>query len=67
MPEMVILPARAEESKYDLKGDCETLIRAVEIVDDEERLKAVQAHFAAQKHRLEELSQSEFLKKIGFR
>lgn len=67
MSDTVILAPQTEESKYDLKGDCETIIRAVEIVEDEERLKAVQEHFALQKHRLEELSKSEFLKKIGFR
>lgn len=65
--EMVILPAQAAASKYDLEGDCETLMRAVEIIEDEERLKAVQERFALQKHRLEELSKTEFLKKIGIR
>lgn len=67
MGDMVVLASKPDESKYDLEGDCEILIKAVDIVEDEERLKAVQEHFALKKHRLEELSKSEFLKKIGFR
>lgn len=67
MEDLVVLSAKDNETKYDLEGDCSTILRAVEIVEDEERLKAVQGHFAMKKHRLDELSQSEFLKKIGFR
>lgn len=63
----IVLAPQNDGSKYDLEGDCETITRAVEIVEDDERLKAVQEHFALKRHRLEELSKSEFLKKIGFR
>lgn len=56
-----------ERDTWEIQSDCETLMRAKEIVEDEERLKAAQEYFTKQKETLEELSKSEFLKKIGFR
>lgn len=56
-----------ERDKWEIQSDCETLMRAKEIVEDEERLKAAQEYFTKQKETLEELSKSDFLKKIGFR
>lgn len=67
---MELLNTQAGVSKrdeWDIRNDCDTLMRAKEIVEDEDRLKEAQEYFTKQKETLEELSKSEFLKKIGFR
>lgn len=42
-------------------------MRAKEIVEDEKRLEKAQEYFSKQKEILNDLSKSEFLKKIGLR
>jgi len=56
-----------ERDEWEIRNDCDTLMRAKEIVEDEKRLAAAQEYFTKQKETLEELSKSDFLKKIGFR
>lgn len=64
---MIAIKAEDKRSDWEIQSDCETLMRAMEIVEDEERLEAAQEYFKKQKERLEELSKSDFMKKIGFR
>lgn len=65
--EMLVAKSAEKRDEWEIRNDCDTLMRAKEIVEDEERLAAAQEYFTKQKETLEELSKSEFLKKIGFR
>lgn len=64
---MLAVKMENQRDEWQIQSDCETLMRAMEIVEDEERLEAAQEYFKKQKERLEELSKSDFMKKIGFR
>lgn len=57
----------SSEDRWQIQNDCETLMRAKEIVEDEKRLEKAQEYFSKQKEILDDLSKSEFLKKIGLR
>jgi hypothetical protein len=65
--EMMAVKTKPKRDEWEIRNDCDTLMRAKEIAEDEERLAAAQEYFTKQKETLEELSKSEFLKKIGFR
>lgn len=65
--ELISVPSEAKRDEWEIRNDCDTLMRAKDIVEDEKRLAAAQEYFTKQKETLEELSKSEFLKKIGFR
>jgi hypothetical protein len=64
---MMITSAVDSDDKWQIQSDCETLMRAKEIVEDEKRLEKAQEYFSKQKEILDDLSKSEFLKKIGLR
>lgn len=55
------------EDRWQIERDCQTLIQAREVIEDEDRLKAAQAYFEEQKNAMEELSKDEYWKKIGIR
>lgn len=65
--ELMDVKAVPKRDEWEIRNDCDTLMRAKDIVEDEERLKEAQEYFTKQKETLEELSKSDFLKKIGFR
>ncbi|MDD2267477.1 hypothetical protein [Sulfuricurvum sp.] len=65
--DMLSVKTVPQRDEWEIRNDCDTLMRAKEIIEDEERLKAAQEYFTKQKETLEELSKSDFLKKIGFR
>lgn len=56
-----------EEEKWKLEDDVRTLTRAMEIVKDEKRLKAVQAFAKDKKAELEMVEDVSYLKKIGLK
>jgi hypothetical protein len=53
-----------QRDEWEIKCDLETLIKAREIMLDEERLKSVKAAIEEQKKALNDLTDDEFLKKI---
>lgn len=55
------------EDRWQIERDCQTLIQAREVIEDEDRLAAAQAYFEEQKNALDELSKTEYWKKIGIR
>lgn len=56
-----------EEEKWELEGDVRTLTKAMEIVKDEKRLKAVQDFAKEMKAELEMVEDVSYLKKIGLK
>lgn len=64
---MLAVEVGTKRDDWQIQSDCETLMRAQEIVSDEKRLEDAQEYFKKQKEKLDELSNTDFLKKIGFR
>ncbi len=55
------------EEHYRAESDFHTLVRASEITDDEERVKAVKEFAKKQKKNFDKVLDKEYLKKIGIK
>jgi hypothetical protein len=62
-----MLVGDSTDDQWEIQRDCETLMRAKEIVEDPKRLEKAQAFFTKQTEAMKALSDTDFLKKIGFR
>lgn len=54
------------EKQWQKESDFETLIRASQIIKDEERLKGAKEFAKQQKKSLDEILDSDYFRKIGF-